>query len=116
MAFDRVWAVIVSWMLEILRDIVSGTWSVSLAVAALPVRRLEGPGSSNSSESDVMLCGVNRSEPSFRRACTFAAGDLSIAGAAGIVEATWCPSVGAFPAHLSYHSCWVVHDVKVLYS
>ena len=72
-------------MLEILRDIVSGTRSVSLAVAALPVRRLEGPGSSNSSESDVILCGVNRSEPSFGRACPFAAGDLSIAGAAGIV-------------------------------
>ena len=48
-----VWAVIVSWMLEILRDMVSGTWSVSLAVVALPVRRVEGPGSSNSSESDV---------------------------------------------------------------
>ena len=61
-------------------------FSASLAVAALSKRKLEGPGSSVISESDDILCGVSGSEPSFRRACIFAAGDLSIAGAFGIVD------------------------------
>ena len=81
-----IWAGVVSWVLEILHGIVSGTFSASEFVAALPMRRSEGPGSSGISEGGCMRCGVSGSESSFRRACIFAAGDLSAAGAFGILD------------------------------
>ena len=73
-------------MLGILSGVVSGTWSASMTVVALPMRRSEGPGFSDISESDAMRCGVKRSESSLWRACIFAAGDLSTAGALGVVD------------------------------
>ena len=81
-----IWAVVVSWVLEILRGIDSGTCSASEVVAALPMRRSEGPGSPVISEGCGISCGASGSESSFRRACIFAAGDLSAAGAFGIVD------------------------------
>ena len=81
-----IWAAVVSWVLEILRGLVSGTCSASEVVAALPMRRSEGPSSSGIFEDDGMRCGVSGSEPSSRRACIFAAGDLSAAGAFGILD------------------------------
>ena len=78
--------VVVSWVLEILRGIVSGTCSASAVVAALLVRGSEGPGSSGGFKRDDVISGVSGSEPSRRRVGIFGAGDLSLAGAFGVVE------------------------------